>query len=118
MEMQKRTLFRFILFFTCLLFAIAVSAAKPDAPPGKPGNGGDTGFSHEDHFTKHLYEGTATCNTCHMQEAEDVLTTGHWKWQGIAANVEGVENEVHGKKDFINNFCVAVPTNEGRCAQC
>lgn len=47
-----------------------------------------------------------------------MLATGHWKWEGVATNVVGVEGEVHGKRDFINNFCVAVPTNEGRCAQC
>ena len=127
MEMQKRKSFNFILFVTCLLFSIAVSAAPPDENPGNgnPGNGpGDPGddssLSHEKYFTDNLYEGTQSClgSKCHDAAANDVLMTGHWNWQGIATNIEGVENEVHGKKDLINNFCVAVPTNEGRCAQC
>ncbi len=95
---------------------MVVSAAPTDEDPGSGGGP----FSHEDYFTDNTYEDTQSClgSKCHDNEAKDVLLTGHWKWQGIAANIEGVENEVHGKKDFINNFCVAVPTNEGRCAEC
>ena len=117
METQKRKSFSFILFVTCLLFSIAVGAAESVENPGDV----DGSFvSHEEHFTDNPYEGTQSClgSTCHDMEANDVLMTGHWKWQGIAANIEGVEGEIHGKNDLINNFCVAVPTNEGRCAQC
>lgn len=38
--------------------------------------------------------------------------------QGVASNITGFEGEDHGKNDLINNFCIAVPTNEGRCTQC
>ena len=31
---------------------------------------------------------------------------------------QGFEGKIHGKKDLINNFCQAVPSNEGRCSQC
>ncbi|MGB0467787.1 MAG: tetrathionate reductase family octaheme c-type cytochrome [Pontibacterium sp.] len=73
---------------------------------------------HEEYFAKNAYDGTATCLECHQDEGNDVLTTGHWKWQGVAANIEGYEDKVHGKNDLLNNFCIAVPSNEGRCTQC
>ena len=47
-----------------------------------------------------------------------MLTKAHFKWEGVATNITGYEGEIHGKNDFINNFCIAVPTNEGRCSQC
>ena len=127
MKFQKKKPFHFILFLSCLLLPVAVSAVESEGSPGDgPGSGGAPGDAaaappfHEKYFTDNPYEGTASClgSECHTKEAEDVLTTGHWKWQGVADNVVGVEGEIHGKNDFINNFCVAVPTNEGRCAEC
>ena len=128
---KQRSLF-LAVFLACLLIPIAAGAARPDENPGKgngpgnggggggPGNGGGSSQFHENYFTNNPYEGTESClgSKCHDKEANDVLETGHWNWQGIAANIEGYEGEVHGKRDFINNFCIAVPTNEGRCAQC
>ena len=46
------------------------------------------------------------------------MKTAHWKWEGTVSGIKGFEGTIHGKKDLINNFCLAVPTNEGRCAQC
>jgi len=115
MNIQKKTSFSFIIFFICLLFSLTASAATSSGPS----NGEGHTQVHEKYFTKHNYvPGAGSCVECHQKEASDVLTTGHWKWQGAAKNVVGVENEVHGKTDFINNFCIAVPSNEGRCAQC
>lgn len=74
--------------------------------------------AHKTYFAGNLYDGTKSCLACHQDIGDDVLKTGHWNWQGIASNIEGYEAEVHGKNDLVNNFCVAVPTNEGRCAQC
>lgn len=73
---------------------------------------------HKAYFTDNTYEGTNSCLDCHGKIGDDFITTGHFKWNGISSNVEGYEAEIHGKVDFINNFCIAVPTNEGRCAQC
>jgi octaheme c-type cytochrome (tetrathionate reductase family) len=58
------------------------------------------------------------CVGCHAEEVQDLLQTGHWNWQGDATMVAGYETEVHGKADFLNNFCIAIATNEGRCTQC
>ena len=73
---------------------------------------------HELYFSTILYEGTESCLMCHEDEARMVLDMGHFKWQGETDRIVGVEGEVHGKNNLLNNFCIAVPTNEGRCTQC
>ena len=73
---------------------------------------------HKAYFTDNAYDGTGDCLVCHGKIADDFMTTGHFTWGGVASNVEGYEAEIHGKVDFINNFCIAIPTNEGRCTEC
>ena len=73
---------------------------------------------HDLYFSLRPYEGTLTCLMCHEGEGDEMLQTGHFKWAGKTENIVGLEGGVHGKKDLINNFCVAIDTNEGRCAQC
>ena len=78
---------------------------------------GDAASLHKAYFTDRTYEDGA-CLACHGNIGDDILTTGHWKWEGVASGLEGFEGGIHGKTDIINNFCVAVPSNEGRCTQC
>jgi octaheme c-type cytochrome (tetrathionate reductase family) len=73
---------------------------------------------HELYFSVILYEGTQSCLMCHQEEANDVLDMGHFKWEGRSDRIVGLEGQSHGKTDIINNFCIAIPTNEGRCTQC
>ena len=73
---------------------------------------------HAGYFTEHPYEGTQSCLNCHGLMAEEVLQTGHFEWAGDAQGIEGLAGQVHGKKDILNNFCIGVPSNEGRCTQC
>ncbi len=73
---------------------------------------------HAGYFTEHEYEDTSSCLNCHGLLGADLLTKAHFSWQGLASNLEGFEGEIHGKNDLINNFCIAVPTNEARCSQC
>jgi octaheme c-type cytochrome (tetrathionate reductase family) len=73
---------------------------------------------HKAYFQEKPYEGTDDCLACHGPIGQDILTTGHWNWKGQALGIEGLEAGEHGKFDIINNFCVAVPTNEARCTQC
>ena len=74
---------------------------------------------HAGYFTENAYEGTKSCLVCHGKLADEFLTTAHFKWEGDAANIVNVApGTIHGKNDIINNFCVAVPSNEGRCTQC
>ena len=73
---------------------------------------------HKGYFTDNAYTGTSQCLNCHGKIGDDVMTTAHWKWEGVSSNIAGQEAGIHGKKDLINNFCQAVPSNEGRCTQC
>jgi octaheme c-type cytochrome (tetrathionate reductase family) len=73
---------------------------------------------HELYFGAILYEGTESCLMCHEEEGRMVLEMGHFKWQGETDRIAGLEGGIHGKNDLLNNFCIAVPTNEGRCTQC
>lgn len=73
---------------------------------------------HAGYFTENEYTGTQDCLNCHGLMGQDMLTKAHFTWRGVAANITGFEAELVGKRDLLNNFCVAVPTNEGRCSQC
>jgi octaheme c-type cytochrome (tetrathionate reductase family) len=83
-----------------------------------PSGAYDPAGLHKGYFTENTYTGTQQCLDCHGKIGDDVMTTGHWKWQGVSSNITGYEAENHGKADLINNFCQAVPSNEGRCTQC
>ncbi len=73
---------------------------------------------HIGYFTEHDYVDTQSCLNCHGLIGQDMLTKAHFTWEGLASNITGYESEYHGKNDLINNFCIAVPTNEGRCTEC
>jgi octaheme c-type cytochrome (tetrathionate reductase family) len=73
---------------------------------------------HELYFDLRPYEGTETCLMCHEEDGQQMLDSAHFKWEGKIENVVGLEGTTHGKNDLLNNFCIAVPTNEGRCTQC
>ena len=109
-------------------------ATTADVPDDGTGTGGDTGGEvvddarvaelltiHTKAFTEDLpagYEGAHSCVGCHPDAGSEFMASAHWNWQGVASNMEGHEGEVHGKADLINNFCIAIPSNEGRCTQC
>jgi hypothetical protein len=73
-------------------------------------DGADTETTlHEKIFTEILgktaYEGTAdSCLICHSDHARDILETAHWNWEGPVTDIEGFEDETHGKRDLMNNL--------------
>jgi octaheme c-type cytochrome (tetrathionate reductase family) len=73
---------------------------------------------HDLFFSMRPYEGTKSCLMCHESEGLEMLNSGHFKWSGTTDRIVGLEGQTHGKADMLNNFCVAVPSNEGRCTQC
>ena len=75
---------------------------------------------HEETFLFSMEGGyeAGDCLSCHAQAGIDVQASAHFNWQGEAANIEGYETGIHGKTDLINNFCITIESNEGRCAQC
>jgi len=81
----------------------------------------DPTFSHAEHFAENPYVGpnmNTACIGCHLDTVQHVMQSGHWNWAGESVNLAGFENENHGKQDLINNFCIAIPSNEGRCTVC
>jgi hypothetical protein len=62
---------------------------------------------------------TAKCLGCHPNQADDVLGSVHFTWLGSSAMTGGALPQTNiGKRNLVNNFCVAVPSNEARCLQC
>ena len=71
-------------------------------------------------ITADNYTGTETCLVCHGEEgwmgqdiAAEVMGTMHWSW--IHTNTAAGQSQVMGKQNVINNYCVAVASNEPRC---
>ena len=94
--------------------------AKADSSVGKGLKKEDL-TAHEEAFyflIRGGYQDADSCGICHANAVTDMLETAHWKWEGTAEMAEGHEDHVHGKTDLINNFCIAIPSNEGRCTQC
>ena len=60
-------------------------------------------------------EVTETCLTCHDEVGEEILQTSHWNWINPSPDSNMVGR---GKRNMINNFCIAVPSNWPRCTSC
>jgi octaheme c-type cytochrome (tetrathionate reductase family) len=118
-----------LMILSLMLFGQGCPSLLPplDGDNGNNGSDVDDGDDitdenrHQLIFTEVIPEGiqsTSDCMFCHNDEAQQVLESGHYEWQGLSENIQGFEDGIHGKTDLINNFCIAVPSNEGRCTQC
>jgi octaheme c-type cytochrome (tetrathionate reductase family) len=59
-------------------------------------------------------EVTAACLSCHNEASHQVQQTIHWTWR-----CPHDPNDEMGKHGItLNNFCIAVPSNEPRCTSC
>ncbi len=59
---------------------------------------------------------TAKCLECHDAEARAFMGSVHWTW--ARKQTVGGKTLEYGKKNALNNFCVAVPSNWPRCTSC
>ena len=57
---------------------------------------------------------TKACLSCHTEAAKQVHTSIHWTWDFTNPKT----GQKLGKKNVINNFCVALDSNEPRCTSC
>jgi len=76
---------------------------------------------HAEYFTEPFdspQEVTEACLTCHEEVGNDIIHTRHWNWSGLDFQSKLKENLGAGKKNIINNFCIAVPSNLPRCTSC
>ena len=68
------------------------------------------------------YAGTETCLACHgannglglPDRAHEVMATVHWTW--LVTNQP--PGRTLGKRTVINNYCIALDSNEPRCTSC
>ncbi len=59
-------------------------------------------------------EVTKACLSCHTEAAKQLHKTKHWTWDYV-----NPETGQHlGKKNILNNFCIAPRTNMAFCAAC
>jgi len=61
-------------------------------------------------------EVTKACLQCHQEQARDFMKTVHWTWSS-RQKAGGREFEL-GKVNAVNNYCIALPSNEPRCTSC
>lgn len=59
------------------------------------------------------YRDATSCTQCHSDAATQVMHTTHWTWEHVEADGRKL-----GKRNVINNYCVALPSNEPRCTSC
>jgi len=59
-------------------------------------------------------EVTKACLSCHTEAAKQVMRTKHWTWEFMNPD----SGQRLGKKNVINNFCTAVPSNYQFCTAC
>jgi octaheme c-type cytochrome (tetrathionate reductase family) len=58
-------------------------------------------------------EVTEACLDCHPEAGKQVMQTTHWTWEYITQDGQQL-----GKNNVINNYCVAISSNEPRCTSC
>lgn len=61
---------------------------------------------------------TRACLGCHP-DAKNVMKTAHWSWLGDEVRIPGRTGTTRiGKKNLLNNFCIAARGNEKSCTKC
>jgi octaheme c-type cytochrome (tetrathionate reductase family) len=61
---------------------------------------------------------TKACLGCHP-DARKVMNTSHWTWLGEEVSIPGREGTTRiGKRNLLNNFCIATTGNERSCMKC
>ncbi len=109
-----------LLFLTAGLVWYDSAAAQTDEEPAKgnddvytPSTADHTQFEVLQQPFKTGPEVTAACLECHTEAAKQVMETPHWNW-----SLQTENGEVVGKQNVINNYCVALSSNEPRCTSC
>jgi octaheme c-type cytochrome (tetrathionate reductase family) len=109
---------------TGLVWSATAPAAAPAAQPAvaaptqakKPTNStaDHSKFAELDKAFASGPEVTKACLQCHTEAAKQIHKTLHWTWDYLnPANGERL-----GKKNVINNYCTAVPSNYEFCTGC
>ena len=98
---------------TLIPFALALACLSALSSPASAAN------QHKDYIEGPFTEGTQVtqqCIECHEDHAKDFMKSSHWTWE-LEQELPG-RTVKRGKKNSINNFCVAISGNEPRCTGC
>lgn len=60
------------------------------------------------------YTDARTCLQCHENVADEIMHTVHWRWE----HTDPITGKRLGKNNVINNYCIAIRSNEPRCTSC
>jgi octaheme c-type cytochrome (tetrathionate reductase family) len=93
-----------------------VPVAAP-VPPMKPATSSTADHSKFKALQQTFASGpevTKACLSCHTEAAKQVHKTKHWTWEFMNPDTR----QRLGKKNVINNFCTAVPSNYEFCTAC
>ena len=119
------------VFATPAPVAVPAAAAKPEAATAAPASAqantpaaeikkpsnSTADHSKFDALNKDFKTGpevTKACLSCHTEAAKQVQGTKHWTWEFMNPDTK----QRLGKKNVINNFCTAVPSNYQFCTAC
>ncbi len=113
-------IFALLLFFS---FNSIYSQAKVDynlkAEPHVHKTGADhSKFEQLKKEFKSPEEVTAACLSCHNKRGEEFIKTPHWRWEQPNKDNKHQGTYMLGKANVINNFCIALQSNEPRCTSC
>ncbi len=92
----------------------APAPAAADAKPKSASTADHSKFKVLQQAFKSGPEVTQACLTCHTEAAKQVQGTQHWTWEFLNPKT----GQHLGKKNVINNFCTAVPSNYEFCTAC
>ena len=62
-------------------------------------------------------EVTEACVSCHNKRHTEIMSNAHWTWDRERVRENG-ETVLSGKRNVINNFCIATNTNTWKCTSC
>mgnify|MGYP000947722461 CR=1 FL=1 len=108
--MKKLSIFVGMIILTTLLFVLFNKLSSEEAAT-----------DHKDRISGPFatpQDVTKACLECHQDEADNFMKTRHWNWLGEEIDVPGRGKMKFGKRVSINNFCIAIPSNEPRCTSC
>ena len=94
--------------------AMPATPPQPTLKPAGTSTADHSKFKELQQSFKTGPEVTKACLTCHTEAARQVHKTKHWTWEFL--NPEN--GQKLGKKNVINNFCTAVPSNLAFCSAC
>jgi len=106
MQVKPSAFHRLILFAVGMMLACSASAAASHI------------FIQTNNYT-----GTDLCILCHQPEndlgdpAGELMKSVHWTWEATNQPA-GHAAQVMGKRNIINNYCIALDSNEPRCTSC